>query len=382
MALSYSDAVPAPTDASLAPSDNGATMTGNRYLAFLAIIAAIFLLDWGAPFFIPLFIALLIAYALSPVVEQLTRVLRSRVLSAAVVVLAVIGLFVGAAWEWQDDIATVWQKVPVAVRSVSKSVQQMADKPGPNPVAEVKKAAQEIENIGTTKKQQAAAAAATPTPAPGISIWQLIWTGWKSVSVAAAQVMVVIFLVFFMLASGDLFRQKLVRIAGDKLSKQRFTLQVIDEIDAQIRKYLVVLLVSNVLVGVGTWICFRILHVEYAELWGLAAGIIHTAPYFGPALIAAASLIAAFVQFNSWGQAFLVAGATLVVATLVGFVFATWLASRQTRMNTTATFVGLLFFSWIWGLWGVLLAIPILSIVKAVCDRNESWKPVGELLGR
>jgi predicted PurR-regulated permease PerM len=143
-----------------------------------------------------------------------------------------------------------------------------------------------------------------------------------------------------------------------------------------------VLLISNVLVGVGTWICFRILHVEYAELWGLAAGIIHTAPYFGPALIAAASLIAAFVQFNSWGQAFMVAGSTLVVATLVGFVFATWLASRQTRMNTTATFVGLLFFSWIWGLWGVLLAIPILSIVKAVCDRNESWKPVGELLGR
>jgi predicted PurR-regulated permease PerM len=122
--------------------------------------------------------------------------------------------------------------------------------------------------------------------------------------------------------------------------------------------------------------------VEYAELWGLAAAILHTAPYFGPAIIAFASLVAAFMQFGSWGHAFVVAGATVAVATLVGFVFATWLASRQTRMNTTASFVGLLFFGWIWGLWGVLLAIPILAIVKAFCDRNENWKPVGELLGR
>jgi len=114
----------------------------------------------------------------------------------------------------------------------------------------------------------------------------------------------------------------------------------------------------------------------------VAAGIIHTAPYFGPALIDGASIIAAFMQFHSWTHAFLVAGATIVVATLVGMVFATWLASRQTRMNTTASFVGLLFFGWIWGLWGVLLAIPILAIVKAVCDRNENWKAVGELLGR
>jgi len=354
-------------------------MPGNRSLAFLAVVAAIALLYWGAPFFIPLLIALLISYALSPLVDLITRVVRLRVIAAAIVVLSLVGLFATAVWAWQDDVVTIWEKLPVAVKSISKSVQDIAQKPGPNPVAEVKKAAQDLENIGTGKK---AAAAPAPTAAPSVSVWQLIWAGWKSVSVAAAQVMVVLFLVFFMLASGDLFKQKLVRIAGDKLSKQRITIQVIEEIDAQIRRYLVVLLVSNVLVGLGTWIAFKMLGVEYAELWGLAAGIIHTAPYFGPALIAAASLVAAFMQFHSWGQAFLVAGATILVATLVGMVFATWLASRQTRMNTTASFVGLLFFGWIWGLWGVLLAIPILAIVKAICDRKEDWKPLAELLGR
>ena len=358
-------------------------MTGNRSTTFLCAVAAVALLHFGAPFFIPLLVALLISFALSPLVDVITGVVRARVLAAAIVVLTFIGLLAAAAWTWQDDVVAIWEKLPDAVKSISKSVQEIAQKPGPNPVAEVKKAAQEIENIGTgAPAARKAAPAAAPAAASSISIWQLLWTGWKSVAAAAAQIMVVIFLVFFMLASGDLFKQKLVRIAGDKLSKQRFTLQVIDEIDSQIKKYLVVVLVSNVIVGFGTWICFRLLGMQYAELWGLAAGIIHTAPYFGPAIIAGASLIAAFMQFHSWAHAFLVAGATLVVATLVGMVFATWLASRQTRMNTTASFVGLLFFGWIWGLWGVLLAIPILAIVKAICDRSEDWRAVGELLGR
>ena len=379
MAPSYRCRTPPPTDVSLAASDNGATMNGSRSLTFLAVIAGVFLLDKGAPFFIPLFLSVLIAYALSPLVEVIERVVRLRVIAAAIVVLGVVALFGAAAWAWKDDVATVWQKVPMAVKSVSKSVQEIAHNSGPNPVAEVKKAAEEIENLGSSGAKKPAAA---PAPAPTVSIWQLLWAGWKTASVAAAQVMVVLFLVFFMLASGGLFKQKLVRLGGEKLAKQRITLQVIDEIDAQIRRYLVVLLVSNVLVGIGVWLSFKFLGVEYAELWGLAAGVLHTAPYFGPALVAAVSLIAAFMQFHSWTQAFLVAGSTIIVATIVGMIFATWLASRQTRMNTTASFVGLLFFSWIWGLWGVLLAIPLLAIVKAICDRKEDWKAVGELLGR
>ena len=354
-------------------------MNGNKPVAIIAVVATIFLLNWGAPFFIPLFVALLIAYALSPVVALLERVVRYRVAAAAIVVLGIAAMIGVAAWAWSDDVATIWDKVPNAVRSISKSVKQVAQQPS-SPMAEVKKAAQELEAIGDGGRKPAAAAAPAPTASP--PMWQLLWSSGKGVLVAAAQVTVVFFLVFFMLASGDLFRQKLVRIAGDKLSKQRFTLQVIDEIDQQIRRYLVVVLISNVLVGLGTWISFRLLGVEYAEIWGFIAALLHTAPYFGPALVAVASLVAAFVQFESWGRALLVSGATILVATVVGMVFATWLASRQTRMNTTASFVGLLFFSWIWGLWGVLLAIPMLAIVKAVCDRNEDWKGVGELLGR
>jgi len=145
--------------------------------------------------------------------------------------------------------------------------------------------------------------------------------------------------------------------------------------------YLGVLLVSNILVGLGTWAAFAALGVEYAGLWGVAAAILHTAPYFGPAIIAALSLVAAFLQFGEWKISFLVAGAHVGIATVVGMLFATWLASRTTRLNATAAFVGLLFFGWLWGLWGVLLAIPLLAIIKAICDYNEDWKTLAELLG-
>lgn len=353
---------------------------GSKALVVLAVLACIFLLYWGAPFFIPLLVALLIAYALSPLTDALTRFVRWRVLSATLVVAGVLALMGSAAAAWSDDVAALWDRVPEASRAIAESFRNMAQKPA-SPVAEVKKAAAEIESIAQTGKSAPAQRVATAAPS-GTSFWALVWEGGKTASTVAAQVLVVIFLVFFMLASGDTFKRKLVRIFGHTLTEKKITVQAIDEIDTQIRRYLVVMLVCNLLVGIGTYIAFRILGVNYPELWGLFAGVIHTAPYFGPAIVAGLSLVAAFLQFHEWPQAFLVAGVTIAIATLVGSVFATWLSARQTRMNTTATFVGLLFFGWIWGLWGILLAIPLLAIVKAICERSEAWRPVAELLSR
>jgi predicted PurR-regulated permease PerM len=303
------------------------------------------------------------------------------VIAAAVVVLALVGALGAAAWAWSDDIQAIWQKVPVAARTVSKNVQQMVKPAGP--INEVKKAAADIESAAATGKP---APAAQPAPRPEggsqVSIWQVLATAWKGVTLAATQVTVVLFLVFFMLASGDLFKRKLVKLSGERLAQRKFTVQVIDEIDGQVRRYLLVMLVANILVGLGTWGVFALDGLQYAGLWGLVAAVLHTIPYFGPALIAIGSFVVALVQFGDWQRALLTAGSSIAVAAVVGSLFATWLASRETRMNTTAAFIGLLFFGWIWGLWGLLLGIPILAIVKTVCDHNEDWKPVGELLGR
>ncbi len=353
---------------------------GNGALVVLAVIASILLLQWGAPFFIPFFVAVMIAYALTPATDLLTRLLRLRILAATVVVLSTLGLLGAGLYAWSDDIAALWQRVPDVTRTISDSVKKKVAPTSGSPMAEVTKAAAEIESMAQTGKAPPVRAAAAPAAAT--SFWQVVWQGGKATVAVLSQVMVVIFLVFFMLASGDLFKRKLVKMFGDTLSEKKITVQMIDEINQQIRRYLMVMVVSNVMVGVGTWLLFKALGVHYPELWGLIAAALHTAPYFGPAIVAAASLAAGFVQFNDWSQAALVAGASLLVATLVGSIFATWLSARQTRMNATATFIGLLFFGWIWGLWGILLGIPLLAIVKTVCERKEEWHPVAEMLSK
>jgi predicted PurR-regulated permease PerM len=350
----------------------------SRPLVVLAAIAVIFLLYWGEPFFVPLFISLLISYALSPLVNALTLVVRLRSIAAGLVVCALLGLVGLAVWTWSDDAQALWDEAPVAAKTISRSLQKYVKPAGT--ITEMKKAAAELENVAATGKTTAPPAPPQQSSASQVSFWQVLWVGWKGAMIAAGQLMVVVFLVFFMLASGDLFKRKALAIAAER-NKKRFTLQMLEEIDAQVRRYLAVLLVSNVLVGVGTWLAFVLLGVKYAGLWGLIAGVMHTAPYFGPGLIAGGSLVAGFVQFNDWPRAFVVSGASIVVATLVGSLFTTWLASRQTRMNTTASFMGLLFFGWIWGFWGILLGIPLIAIVKTICDHNEDWKPLAELLG-
>jgi predicted PurR-regulated permease PerM len=355
---------------------------GNRPLAVLAAIALIFLLNYAAEFFVPLFLSLVIAYALARPVTWLEKIVRWRSVAAAIVVLSLVGLAGLAAWAWSDDAQNVYQQMPTAAKTISRSLQKYV-RPG-GPITEMKKSAVELENVASTGKAappSAQAAAPAQNSAAQVTLWQVLNVGAHGVAVAAAQVTVVLFLVFFMLASGDLFKKKLLAIAAEH-NKKRFTAQVLDGIDEQIRNYLLVMLVANTLVGAGTWLSFWALGVKYAGLWGVMAAILHTAPYFGPALIAAGSLVASFVQFGEWSRAFAVSGASVAVATLVGSLFATWLASRQTRMNTTATFIGLLFFGWLWGFWGILLAIPILGVVKVVCEANEDWKPAAELLGR
>jgi predicted PurR-regulated permease PerM len=121
--------------------------------------------------------------------------------------------------------------------------------------------------------------------------------------------------------------------------------------------------------------------VEYPGPWGLAAGIMNTVPYFGPTVVAIAAFVAAFVQFETLGQAGLVSAASLVITTLEGMILTPLLVSRLAQMNAVAVFLGLLFWGWLWGVAGMLLAVPLLMAVKSIADRVADLKPLSELLG-
>jgi predicted PurR-regulated permease PerM len=113
----------------------------------------------------------------------------------------------------------------------------------------------------------------------------------------------------------------------------------------------------------------------------VASFVLNFVPYLGSIVLAAASTLVGFVQFDSFEMALLIAGATLLIHSIAGYGLTPWLTGRASRMNPVAVFVGVLAWGWLWGLWGLFLGMPILMAIKAICDRVDDLKPVGELLG-
>ena len=213
------------------------------------------------------------------------------------------------------------------------------------------------------------------------NIKNYLWTGTVGLMTLIGQVTVVVFLTYFLMLSGDTFRRKLIKLAGPSLTRKKVTLQALHEIAGQIQRYLQVQLLTSVLVGILTGLALLALGLDNAAVWGVVAGVLNLVPYVGSLITAAASALVAFLQFGSVNMALAVGSASVVIHTLVGNLLTPWLTSRASRLSPVAVFMGLLAWGWLWGVWGLLLGIPILMIVKSVCDRVEDLKPIGEFLG-
>jgi len=140
-------------------------------------------------------------------------------------------------------------------------------------------------------------------------------------------------------------------------------------------------LFTSSLVGVLTWLCFLAIGMEHAAVWGIAAGVLDLVPYFGSVIITSGSMLVAFLQFGTIGMVGAVGGIALLIHSAEAFLLTPWLSARSNQMNPFAIFVGVLAWGWLWGVWGLLLGVPILVIIKAICDRVDDFKPVGEFLG-
>jgi predicted PurR-regulated permease PerM len=195
-----------------------------------------------------------------------------------------------------------------------------------------------------------------------------------------SEVLMAILLTFFLLAAGDTFRRKCASLAGASLARRRITVEVLNEIDTQVQAYMVTLLVANVLIGLTTWAAMTALGLPNAGMWGVFAGVVHVIPYAGTAVTAAAVGIAMLLHSGSIAQAALAAALVTGLAVLIGMVLTTWMQGRASRINPVAIFVGILFFGWLWGGWGLLLGVPILAVVKTIADRVEALRPLSELL--
>ena len=364
-------AVPGPTDVrSLA-------------LTVLAAIASIVILQYAQVVIIPIVLGILISHALEPLVAGLERLKVMRPLAAALVLAAVVGAGGTMVYQLRYQATEIIEQLPEAARRLRRIIEGDGRKSGASPIEQVQKAATELER---------AANAAAPVQAPGnpprvqvadppIRVTQYVLWGSLSLFAGAMQAVMILFLSFFLLASGDLYRRKLVKIAGPSLEKKKVTLQILRDIDDQIQQFLIVQMFTSVLVGIATWLALRWIGFEQAAFWGLLAGIFNSIPYFGPVIVTGTIGVVAFLQFGELRPILFATGAAFAITSLEGMLLTPYLTSRAAQMNAVAVFVGLLFWGWVWGIWGTLLAVPMLMVVKAVCDRVEDLQPIGELLG-
>jgi predicted PurR-regulated permease PerM len=135
------------------------------------------------------------------------------------------------------------------------------------------------------------------------------------------------------------------------------------------------------MVAVVTWVALSAVGLQQAALWGLLAGIFNSIPYYGPLLVSAGLSVVGFLQFGTLGMTAAVAGVSLLVTTAEGSLLTPMIMGRVSSMNQVTVFAGLLFWSWVWGIWGMLLAVPMMMVIKVVCDHVEALQPVGYLLG-
>jgi predicted PurR-regulated permease PerM len=350
-------------------------------LVVLAVLGVLAMLHWARSFFIPIVLSILFSSALMPLVDRLARWRVHRVAASALLMVAVLVLSGFAAMSLRDDVESMIESLPQTARKLAGAVGLMTS--GSNgAIGKVEEAAKEIEKAVQPQPQpRRGQPGVVQVERPRVDVREYLWTGTIGLITLIGQAVIVLFLTFFLLAGGSTFRRKLVSIAGPTFSRRRITVEMLDEITAQIQRYLMINVFASVLVGMSTWLVFAWIGLEEAAVWGVLAAVVNWMPYLGAIAVTGAASVAAFVQFDSIQMGLAVLGASLVIQTLEGYMLMPWLTSRANKMSPVVVFISVLAFGWLWGVWGLLLGVPVVVIVKAICDRIEDLRVFGELLG-
>ena len=347
----------------------------------LAVVAGVAALSLAQGFFVPVVVSVVLALALARIVRRLSR-LVPRWIASALVVSFMVGVFGALAYVLSDEAARAIAELPTATRTLRQAFRVMLTRQE-GAISQVQKAINELEKTASESTDRPSTpTGVTPVQViePPVDFNNVMWLGSQGVLWVAAQLTLVVFLVYFLLAYGDLFRRKFVKISGDSLSRRKVTVQLIEEIVESVAKAMSYLAFTSVAVGIVTAICLLVLDVKYAALWGLVAGLLNFVPYVGPLVVAAGLFLGSIVQFGDMATAFMVVAVSMAITSLEGFVFTPIVFGRAARVNPVAVFIGFLFWGWLWGLWGMLLAMPLLLIMRTVADKVDDLAPLAELL--
>lgn len=353
-------------------------------LVILTTVATLYFIDWAQAVLLPLVVAVLISYALDPLVSALENLRVPRALAAALVTVAVIAAIAGASVPLQREAVAMLDKVPLAINQF----QYEESRKGPEEQGLMEKAQEAAKKIEeSTGDDESAEAARADSTAVRIvekpfDVQEYLLEGSSAALVMLSQALSTLLLVFFLLTVGSLYKRKVVRISGPSFGRMRKAARIMNEFHQQVRRFLFVMLLGALFVGILTWLAFWLMGVEQAGLWGAVAGVASAIPYLGPFLVLIGTGAAAFIQFGSFDMVFIVGGTSLVITSIQGYLITPFLTSHLSSLNAVVIFVGLIFWGWLWGPIGLIIATPVLMIIKTLCDHVTNLRPVGELLAK
>jgi predicted PurR-regulated permease PerM len=346
----------------------------------------LYVLREGVMLLAPLLVSVLLAYAIEPFVNLCSRLGLARSLGIVFVYsLLMAGLVTGGLLAQRQVVAFV-DALPVTIKVLEESTERArldADPPPPHgAMAQLQEAASEIKAAIDTSAPRPMEGVARVTPtSPPFSLGSHLADASMALGAASAQLITIGLLTLLLLFGGEGLKRRVIAIAGERAQKKR-TYDVIKAIDRQIEKYLVARALISGIVAAATWFGLWMLGVRQPLVLGLIAGVLNIIPFIGPALAVALAGIVGFVQFHTVGATAMVVGVTGAIAALEGNLISPWLTGRAGELNTVAVFVSVLFWGWMWDVWGLVLAVPIMVAIKAAADHIEPLQPLGELLGR
>lgn len=357
----------------------------NVALVVLACIVSLFFIEWAKAVLLPLVVAILISFTLDPLVSGLGRLYLPRPLGAAVVLGILVGILAAASVPLKDEAIAMLDKIPAAVEKFQRK-QARDSEEEESIVDKAQRVAQEIEATAGQDQDHTLSLQAGITPVVmmerPVDIQEYVIKGSPAALVLVSQCFSVLFLVYFLLAAGSMYKRKVVKISGPSIGRMRRATRIILDVHLQVRRFLFVTMLGALFVGILTWLAFWALGVEQSALWGVVAGVASGIPYLGPFLVMIGSGAAAFIQFGELNMALIVGGLSLAITSVQGNLLTPWLTSYISSLNAVTIFVGLLFWGWLWGPVGLVVATPILMITKSVCDHVANLRGLGELLGK
>jgi predicted PurR-regulated permease PerM len=289
-------------------------------------------------------------------------------LSALLIILTLLGTLSLGAYRLSDPAAEWIQKAPESLSGVRAKLQRIM-----RPVQGVQETTKEIEKMTTLGKDEEAAAVEIKKPGLG----EVVLSRAKNFLLAGGVTLV---LLYFLLASGDMFLLKLVKILPTLENKKR-AVEIYRQIEADVSTYLAVVTLINIGFGCIIGSSMYLLGMPNPLLWGVMAAVLAYIPYLGSLIGIGTVTVVAILTFDDIFRIIMVPSIYFALDTVEANLVTPMILGRRLALNPVVIFVWLIFCGWIWGVTGALLAVPLLAIIKIISDQVEQLAPIGEFLG-